>query len=386
MLPSMLTQKLKAASSSAKTSSKKSTVATRTGKPTTKTTKKRPNATAATSSSIRKRSKPDHFKALTTDELNRLRETNDDLTNESLFAIQINEILQSAQPTEKYQNLSEAWINRLAEFIVTIPSDAAKRTQQSWTTSVMVPLDDLKFQTSNIEFQFLAVKQLYRIGSSQTGTILGPQYNFDVAVEIPASSFQKLDYLNMIYHRKKALYLARIASALAKWAEVASCEFSFFHADRFNPILRIRPSGLRKVTILLHVCCESNAFKLSRFLPSTSNVRATLFGKEGGEDLLATPHYNSSVLRDMTLLQNEEFFEKSIKTAPNVRDGLMLFKLWLRTRGLERISGFLVTAFAIWLLRKRKINLSMTVYEVVRNLWMNFGKFSWLHCSTGTFK
>lgn len=376
MLPSMLKKKLKATASKSGGSGGGGGGAKRPTKPKPKTTRKPLNTTA-----IGKKTKTDHFKALTTDELNRLRgDANEDHTNETLFAIQIDEILKAAQPNEKYRALSDDWCDKLAQHLVTcVPSDADKRTDHKWMRSVQLPLDDddtTAQHQATVEFQFIAPKQMHRIGSSCTDTMLGPQFQFDVAVEMPASTFQKSDYLNMLYHRKKALYLARIAAALSAWSsEVASCEFSFFHADRFNPVVRIQPVGkmLRHISVVLHVSCESNAFKLSRFLPSTSNVRAKLFGGTGADLLTATPHYNSSVLRDMTLFQNEEFIRKSLATAPNVRGALVLFKLWLRTRGLN-VGAFVVTAFATWLLRQRKINLSMTVYEVLRNLWMHFGK------------
>lgn len=320
--------------------------------------------------------KVDHFKALTTDEINRLRET-EDVTNESLFALQITEIIKAARPSEKYENFIRTWSNEFCDLILALPSDTEKRTLSEWVaTGLKAPLDEAKLNIPDFEFQFIAPKQTLAIGSRRMETNIGPHFTIDMAVEIPAKCFQKTDYLNMIYHKKKALYLSYLAQKLSAWSNAAECKFKFFANDKFNPVLVIRPNSTKKVTFYVHVCCESNTFKLNRFLPSTSNVRGSLFG-ENETEILPTPHYNSSVLTDMTLLQNEEFLNHSLNGVPNIKNAVVLFKLWLRTRGLEQsgFNGFVASMFAVWLLKKNKINVSMTVYEILKNLWLNLGKF-----------
>lgn len=323
--------------------------------------------------------KVDHFKALTTDEINRLRET-EDVTNESLFALQITEIIKAAKPSEKYENFIQTWTSEFRDFILALPSDNEKRPLAEWVASgLKAPLDESKLNIPDFEFQFFVPKQTLAIGSRRMGTNIGPHFMIDLVVEMPAKSFQKTDYLNMIYHKKKALYLSYLAQKLSAWSKASECKYKFFANDKFNPVLVIRPNSSKKVTFYVHICCESNTFKLNRFLPSTSNIRNSLFG-ENEKEILPTPHYNSSVLADMTLLQNEEFLNHSLDGVPNIRNAVVLFKLWLRTRGLDQsgFSGFVASMFAVWLLKKNKINVSMTVYEILKNLWLNLGKF--LNC------
>lgn len=332
--------------------------------------------TKSESSKKNPKRKVDHFKALTTDEINRLRET-EDVTNESLFALQITEIIKAAKPSEKYEHFIRTWTNEFRDFILALPSNAEKRPVAEWVaTGLNAPLDETNLNIPDFEFQFIVPKQALAIGSRRMETSIGPYFTIDLVVEIPAKCFQKTDYLNMIYHKKKALYLSYLAQKLSAWSNAAKCKFQFFANDKFNPVLVIRPNSSKKVTFYVHVSCESNTFKLNRFLPSTSNIRSSLFG-ENEEDILPTPHYNSSVLADMTLLQNEEFINHSLDGVPNVKSAVVLFKLWLRTRGLEQsgFNGFVVSMFAVWLLKKKKINVSMTVYEILKNIWVNLGMF-----------
>lgn len=320
--------------------------------------------------------KVDHFKALTTDEINSLRET-EDVTNESLFALQITEIIKASKPNEKYEHFIRTWTTEFFDFISALSSETEKRPLADWVANGLIaPLDETKLNIPDFEFQFILPKQTLAIGSRRMETNIGPNITIDLVVEIPGKCFQKTDYLNMIYHKKKALYLAYLAQKLSAWSKAAECKFQFFANDKFNPVLMIHPNSSKKVTFFVHVCCESNTFKLNRFLPSTSNTRSSLFG-ENETEILPTPHYSSSVLTDMTLLQNEEFLNQSLNGVPNIKNAIVLFKLWLRTRGLDRsgFNGFVASMFAVWLLKKNKINVSMTVYEILKNLWMNLGKF-----------
>ena len=55
--------------------------------------------------------------------------------------------------------------------------------------------------------------------------------------------FQSLDYLNLRYHHKRALYLSVMASQLEKSSLFESVEFSHMNGEVLRPILLLKPQG-----------------------------------------------------------------------------------------------------------------------------------------------
>jgi hypothetical protein len=56
------------------------------------------------------------------------------------------------------------------------------------------------------------------------------------------------------------------------------------------------------------------------------------------ESLTPTPHYNCSILRDLVLDANEEYRANILESHPNLKDGILLLKVWLKQRGLDQVS------------------------------------------------
>lgn len=79
----------------------------------------------------------------------------------------------------------------------------------------------------------------------------------------------------------------------------------------------------------------------------------------------------------ITLKTNEES-KKLIKEYPNIRDGIILLKIWLCQRELIRghnaFTGYVITMYVIYLLRTKKLNTFMSSYQIIRNVWNNLGK------------
>lgn len=346
--------------------------------------KRKPQSEPAQSENPSKKAKSKftHKKPLTTEEINTLLESSNNLSNENLFALQIEEIIKSIGIPAKHESFIQTWLRELNEFLANLESDAEKTPSDAleWTDNVKIPIDEYGLEIPSFPFQFIAPKSASVIGSHAVSTTVGPAFTIDVAVEIPAKFFQKDNYLNLVYHKKKALYLAYLTLQLQKRSSGEQCKFTFAQDNRFNPIIVLKPKGIRHLLIHVYACTEPNAFKLNRFLPATSNVRSSLFAHQtngAADELHATPHYNSSVLHDLTMLQNENFLKRMLETThTNVREAIVLFKLWLRTRGLQHsaLGGYLVSMFAVHLLKKRVINAAMSTFDVLRNLWIQFGK------------
>lgn len=48
----------------------------------------------------------------------------------------------------------------------------------------------------------------------------------------------------------------------------------------------------------------------------------------------STPHYNSLILQDLVMDQNEALLKEIIDTNPSVQDALILLKIWLTQKNL----------------------------------------------------
>jgi len=76
------------------------------------------------------------------------------------------------------------------------------------------------------------------------------------------------------------------------------------------------------------------------------------------------------------MLKTNSEIAQAIKEYPNLRDGIILLKIWLRQRelnGYDGFTGYIITMFVIYLLRIRKLNTFMSSYQIVRNVWICLG-------------
>lgn len=91
-----------------------------------------------------------------------------------------------------------------------------------------------------------------------------------------------------------------------------------------------------------------------------------------------TPYYNSLIMQDMTSLKTSIENIQAIKDYPNIRDGIILLKIWLRQReynnNFESFNGHIITMYVLYLLKLKELNTFMSSYQIVRNTWKNLGK------------
>ncbi|GIX91032.1 nucleolar protein 6 [Caerostris extrusa] len=191
-----------------------------------------------------------------------------------------------------------------------------------------------------------------------------------------------MDFLNQRYHRKRALYLSFIANSLLESDVIHNVKFKYQNECYLKPVLLVQPKDL-EITVCLAAYPASNAFKLSRFLPSKNNVRSSWYfentedAEQSSMEPVATPYYNASILSDLLLPQLNKYLKSNINSQ-NVKEGLILLKLWCFQRGLTdgygRLNGFILTMFVAYLLKKRKITPLMSSYQVFRSALLGFSK------------
>lgn len=323
------------------------------------------------------------YKQPTVEELNQLRET-ENLFHSNLFRLQIEEVLNEVKLKTKYKTLFEIWFKKLKATIESIEETEEiqlVKNNLSDKLGVCIPVPHVPEETRSV-FKFLKPSNISVIGSYNSGCILGPTITVDIMVEMPAGLFRKQDYQNYIYFRKRATYLAFITSVIG--SDLA--EYKKFIGDDLRPSLKLRPSGKlnKKVDIVIHISMQETSFKLNRFLPEKNSVRpAWYFDKKSIEDasLPPTPHYNSLILRDLLMSSINSEVAQAIKEYPNLRDGIILLKIWLRQRelnkGYDGFTSHIVTMFVIYLLRMKKLNTFMSSYQIVRNVWICLAQGNW---------
>ncbi|XP_066597044.1 nucleolar protein 6 isoform X2 [Prorops nasuta] len=199
---------------------------------------------------------------------------------------------------------------------------------------------------------------------------------------MPSKLIQNQDYLNCRYIKKKAIYLSYIAAIVNEGIAMEKK----FTGDALRPILKIIPVGKlsKKVVVNVHISLEEGAFKLNRFLPEKNNIRPNwLFQKDikKGDNSEPTPYFNSIMLGDLIMTRiNAESIQK-IKAYPNLRDGIILLKVWLKQRqlinGSNTFNGHIVTMYILYLLQLKKLNTYMSSYQIVRIVWSCFAQSDW---------
>lgn len=92
-----------------------------------------------------------------------------------------------------------------------------------------------------------------------------------------------------------------------------------------------------------------------------------------------TCEYNSGVLKDLRCLENEEFVSEVLGRSPQLRDALVLLKVWARQRELHlghgAFTGHLLAFLLAYLLHIRKLNLAMSSYQITRTVWNYLSEF-----------
>ncbi|XP_033341934.2 nucleolar protein 6 Mat89Ba [Megalopta genalis] len=321
------------------------------------------------------------YKQPTVEELNQLRET-ENLFHSNLFRLQIEEMLNEVRIKDKYKRLFEAWFKQFEKTVNSIKEteeyELSDRTLKK-ELKVHIPKLNIRNKTKAV-FKFLKPSQIAVIGSYGYNAIVGPNITVDVMIEMPAKMFRKLDYKNYTYIKKKAIYLAYIASNITD--DIA--EERKFVGDHLRPILKIVPTGKlgTKINVLVHITAQEESFKLNRFQAEKNGVRPKFFSvKAANECLPPTPHYNSIILRDLVASRTNSKILNIIKEYPNLRDGIMLLKIWLTqrelTKGYEGFSGHIMTMFVLYLLSIQKLNTFMSSYQIVRNVWHQLVQVSW---------
>ncbi|XP_050665093.1 nucleolar protein 6 [Leptidea sinapis] len=321
------------------------------------------------------------YRQPTAKELNRLQET-ENLFNSNLFRLQIDEVLQEVKVKEKTDKRFIEWFTNLKTHLLTIADDEQEYILSEKTLAkhlkVKLPISPKLSKTKAI-FKFFKFHDIDIVGSYALNNSINSKLIVDVLITVPACTYTKNDSINYRYHQKRAAYLAYIASHLRSSDLIEDLKYSY--SDSISkPFLILKPSGKlgNSLSVKIDLCCEEDAYKLHRFSPSRNNLRdAWYFGGEDTSDVgTPTPYYNCSVLADLTAKLNHEFLTQTLKNCENLKQAIVLLKIWARQRGL-RVNGYILSMLVSYLVQLKRINNIMSSYQIVRNVWIYLKTSDW---------
>ncbi|XP_054288165.1 nucleolar protein 6-like [Macrosteles quadrilineatus] len=326
------------------------------------------------------------MKPPTAEEMIRLRET-ENLFHSNLFRMQIEEMLKEVKPKKVERKQIKPWLEKIKDFLMKVDDSDKIKLDTECLLDVKSPLPKMPKEEDRPVTHFLRPVSASVVGSYNSGCCLGPSLSVDITVEMPKKCFLKEDYLNARYHLKRAVYLGHLARLLQTSELVCKQQgvsWSLLGGNPLCPRLLLHPAvdKLNKVNIYISAVPQGNTFKLSRFTPCKNNIRESWLTKGKKKDCqTASSVYNASVVGDLVLTSNDAVQAQVLENNNNLKDGVLLLRVWLRQRqldtGLGGFSGHLVSMLVTSMLMSRKLNSLMSSYQVVRNVWLLLSQSDW---------
>lgn len=317
------------------------------------------------------------YRQPTVNELNRLQET-ETLFNSNLFRLQVEEIIQEVKVKEKTQKKFTQWFAELRNYLMSIPKDDTEYDLSENTLSkklkVKIPVSSELSKTKCV-FKFHMFNDIEIVGSYALESSINSKLVIDLQITVPALTYTKNDSVNYKYHKKRAAYLAYIASYLSKCNLIVDLQYSFSNHSETRPLLEFKPAGKlgNNLSARIHLSCETDAYKLHRFSPERNNLREAWLLNENvdinTEIGPPTPYYNSSILADLTASVNQELLRDIFQKNENLKQAVVLLKIWIRQRNLK-ISGFIISLLVAYFVQNKRVNNIMSSYQIVRNIWI----------------
>lgn len=220
-------------------------------------------------------------------------------------------------------------------------------------------------------FNFEPPSAVAIVGSYDINAACKPSPYIDLAVQIPTSSLDSKDQLNHRYHAKRALYLSHLRKALSKLPEVKSVDWSpGFNAARRPTLLLKLQKGTSSSGLSIRILptLAPDAFPKSKLGPDRNNLRSAV--DDDGKQV-PTPHYNASVLQDMSIIQHAQWLKRVSENVPHFSAAVVLLKAWMRQQrlneGSDGVSGFFLTMMLAYVLEKGQAVSFSGFFFVVTN-------------------
>lgn len=259
----------------------------------------------------------------------------------------------------------ESWLQQTKLALESLKSRTV--SNHKWNFSGL-PLK--KYSNEKIELCFEKPSKVTIIGSFLIHSLVKPELNVDMAIEMPAGCFEPKDVHSYRYADKRCMYLGTVASFLKARKDLfSSVTVSSFRHELTKPILVLRPSQEyhSKFCIRLYPTVLLQSFPLNKLLPQKNNVKRQEFPDQPQP---ATPHYNMSILEDMFMDRHLAEIHHYARQCPAIVECIMLYKVWLRHRGMheqpDTMLGFHWSMLLCHLMDSRVVNRHMSAYHMFR--------------------
>ncbi|MCL7023428.1 hypothetical protein MKW94_008534 [Papaver nudicaule] len=223
------------------------------------------------------------------------------------------------------------------------------------------------------EFSFKKPAAIEIGGSYSIQALTKPSTSIDLFIRLPKECFHEKDYLNHRYHAKRCLYLCIIKKYLKASSRIKKIEWSTFQNEARKPVLVVYPvqEGVEIPGFCIRLIpTATSLFSVPKLNLARSNVRAL---SKDGMAPQATPRYNSSILEDMFLEENAEFVRNTFLGWKELREALVLIKVWARQRtsihAHDCLNGFLISVILSYLATASggsRVNKSMKTIQIFR--------------------
>jgi U3 small nucleolar RNA-associated protein 22 len=264
------------------------------------------------------------------------------LNKTSMLALQVNELLSETRPNHKRLEASVApTVQRITEIIQQIPArppallkDAEKTFRAD--SGICIPfIDPRPAKDSKYKFEYQTPESIEYHGAVGLQLVANSSSNiFSIAVQMPEALFQEKDYLNQRAFHKRAFYLACIAAGLRK-DEDSGFNIVFQAKDDLAlvPVIVVTAGsesseGTRQsnVEIQIAVTFPPNSIPIDKTHPGKNCLRL-------GEDMTATPLYNSCARSLASLQTTQALLHDSKRNCTSFADTGRIASIWLRQRG-----------------------------------------------------
>ncbi|XP_027359754.1 nucleolar protein 6 [Abrus precatorius] len=227
--------------------------------------------------------------------------------------------------------------------------------------------------TDKVEFKFKKPTFVKIGGSYSIQSLARPEINVDLIIRLPKECFHEKDYLNYRYHAKRCLYLCLMKKYLETSPSIDRVEWSTLQNEARKPLLIAYPAA--KLVDVPGFFVRIIPSAMSIFSIKKLNLkRNNIHNLNHGTALQATPKYNSSILEDM-FIEDTEFINKYFLGWKELREALILLKVWARQRTSiyvhDCLNGYLISVILAYLASKQKISNSMKATEIIR-VTLNF--------------
>ncbi|KAG2386191.1 hypothetical protein C9374_002637 [Naegleria lovaniensis] len=284
----------------------------------------------------------------TQEEIRNLTDTKN-LFQSPLFRFSFAEVLKKASLNWKKCTKIEDALRSLKEILDSISQYKAQHLNDIYSSKFIAISDKTKKLACN------APQSIAIVGSYLLRTIAKPYKNIDVAVTMPKGFITSKDY-GKTYFEKRAWYLCAMAEHLKKNEIFSQLEIIPFRGDYWKPI------------IVSNVKIGKNYFKI-RIMPS---ITTDIFAKSLKPENIVEYH---RIAEDQFFHKHLEMLHNEMKDCPVLVETAILLRVWARNRNIyqadDSLNGFLLSMLILYLLSQKKINKTMSSFQMIK-LLMNW--------------